>query len=188
MAIGGDDDQPEWAPSTYALHVTRWEDPQDESPTTIVLSHPTAPFLRRLDTEDEEALRACALEYLNAANEQAELELPPRWLEDLGLDEPPDAKVFGWAPIEDEDQSLPFASFWFTREDENQKLIDRTLVLMMTEQLGGELQGSEFGIRVVGHARSVGDQEDELRLTGLSAVLPFGPYLSRTFDGGSGGF
>ncbi|HEY9216105.1 MAG TPA: hypothetical protein VIQ29_25010 [Ancylobacter sp.] len=61
-------------------------------------------------------------------------------------------------------------------------LPDQTIILMASERVGDLVLGSGFGLRVVIHAharRSGGDTEFDIRITGLSASLPFGDYLAR---------
>jgi hypothetical protein len=181
MSTSTEGELPGWYPGEFALELGRWPDPDDASPTTILLQHPSAPFVRWLDTGNEAELRAFAHAYLVQANDLAQLGLPVWWLDALH----PDAAHprFGWLAIDrpsDDERPDPRASFWFERRSEGET-IDGTLILLAGELFKGQILGSEFGIRVVAHARRRGE-EDEVRITGMSASLPFGPYRSEGSD------
>jgi hypothetical protein len=174
----GEDVYPAWKPGKFALHRRRWADRDDAAPTRILLQHPTAPFVRTLDAGDLKALQDFALEYLRAADRLAELGLPDVWLDSLA---DPDG-YFAWVPDEGAKPAGPVGSFWLKRHHDGQ-LIDRTLVLVASQRIKGGFLGSEFGIRVVAHVQPVDAGPAEVRITGMSASLPFGPYrLEETDD------
>ena len=171
-----EDEPPAWSPGEFALERNRWVDPNDANPTIVLLQHPTIPFVHFLDAGDEQQLQGSALEYLRAADERAQLGLPTAWLDSL---EEAASPAFGWLPIGIRGQD-PIGSFWFEREIEDEAN-ERTLVLLASELFKGEALGSEFGLRVVAHVRRpVGASADEVRFTGMSASLPFGPYVSES--------
>ena len=172
MAEDVKDEPPAWEPGKFALHRERWVDPNDAGPTTILLEHPTAPFVRLLDTGDEQALQAAALAYLREADALAELGLPPTWLDSL---ETPDQGHFSWVSVERDKGAGLVGSFWLERAAEGE-LFDRTLVLLASQHLKGIFLGSEFGIRVAAHVHPRKQGPVEVRIRGMSASLPFGPY------------
>jgi hypothetical protein len=172
MAEGVKDEPPAWEPGKFALHRERWVDPNDAAPTKILLQHPTAPFVLPLDAGDQQqALQDGALNYLRAANRLADLGLRATWLDSLAT---PDG-YFGWAPVTGGDAAGPVGSFWSERRYQGE-LIDRTLVLLASQRLKGMFLGSEFGVRVVAHVRPRDQGGDVVRITGMSASLPFGRY------------
>jgi hypothetical protein len=136
----------EWNPCRFALWINRWCD--DTGPTAVLLRHPTVPFVHPADPDDEDQLRAGALDYLEAVNERTDLDLPKGWLDDLR-----------WSRFE---------SFWFKRGPELDP-IDRTLVLSISRLPNGKGSASELGIRVVAHVRSLDGRQDEVRIAGMSA-------------------
>lgn len=180
MTEGDDGEWPVWKPGKFALHRECWVDPDDEAPTRILLQHPTTPFVRILGEVNERALQDSALDYLREANLLATLELPPAWLESLTTPR----GYFGWVPVEGGKPGGPVGSFWFERSYRH-KLIDRTLVLVASQRSKAGFLGSEFGIRVVAHVCPHEQGGDEVRITGMSASLPFGRYRledENTFD------
>lgn len=179
MTIRQEESPPAWTPDTSALDRTVWTDPSDGRPTTILLRHPTAPFVERLDADDDRELQACAHRYLMQANELAALGLPAQWLAALDVTAGPDPE-FGWLPLDRPSHDAPpdpAASFRFSRRH-NESLIDTTVVLLASERLDDVLLGSEFGIRIVAHVRPDPGRGDEVRITSMSASLPFGEYWS----------
>jgi len=180
MAEGVEDEPPLWKPGRFALHRECWVDPNDAAPTRILLQHPTAPFVAFLDTDDQKALQGAALAYLRQADELADLGLPATWLDSLEppIEEPSEEteeRFFAWVPVGGGDAGGPVGSFWFERRYERE-LIDRTAVLLASQRMKGGFLGSEFGIRVVAHVRPPDGGPFEVRITGMSASLPFGPY------------
>jgi hypothetical protein len=177
MPIIDDGSSTVWSPAASALHRAVWADPDDARPTTILLRHPTAPFVQWLDTDDETALQACAHRYLIRANEIAALALPAPWLQALDPEAEPDPE-FGWLPLDLAAHGEPAeaaASFRFIRAPDGAEP-DRTDVLLAGERINKLFLGSEFGIRVVAHVRKDAARGYEVRITSTSASLPFGAY------------
>jgi hypothetical protein len=190
-----DDDHPTWNPGKFAVWSRRWVDPRRSAPTTLLLRHPSAPFTAVVKDLDDRTLRSLAFSYLARAIELTDivprLELPKEWLQalnpnnrDLRL-----ASAFGWLPIQwppssFEDETTPadpFVSFRAERlSPDGTMLPDQTILLMASEQLQGRPLGSEFGLRVVIHAyerQTTGHATKfDVRITGLSASLPFGEF------------
>jgi len=180
-----------WDPDPLALHANRWESPDDDGPTTILLRHPTAPFVRNVASLNNDPvtnvpgeLAAIALDYLNEANQKAKLRLPAEWLD--ALDPGTSNPGFRWLglshPSEGGDFD-PLSSFWCHRPAEGGPWTG-TLILIASEianfasggRSGLGAMGSEFGIRIVAHVRGDPGNGYEARFTGLSASLPFGKY------------
>jgi hypothetical protein len=179
MSEGVQDEPPPWRPGRYAIRLERWVDPNDAGPTTILLEHPTAPFARPLATGDEPALQAAALAYLRAADaylraadEVVGLGLPDTWLDSL---ETPEQGHFSWVPVERGKDAGPIGSFWLEHAEEGERR-DRTLVLLASQHFKGGFLGSEFGIRVAVEVHGPEQGPVEVRIRGMSASLPFGPY------------
>jgi hypothetical protein len=184
-----------WNPGKYAVWSQRWVDAKDSAPTTILLRHPSAPFTGVVKDFRDQALRALAFAYLERATKltdiQPRLELPEEWLRALSSTKinPRLASAFGWLPIqwppsnfEDEQTPAdPFVSFRVERFSvEGKALPEQTVILMASEKIQDQVLGSGFGLRVVMHAseRRVTKQETEfdIRITGMSASLPFGEH------------
>src|ERR1043166_5132087 len=56
--------QTTWIPSRFALWSQRWSDPNDANPTSVLLHHPTAPFVRIVDQINDATMRQIGFEYL----------------------------------------------------------------------------------------------------------------------------
>ena len=188
---------PEWNPGKYAVWSQRWVDPTDSAPTTLLLRHPGTPFIAMVKDLDDRTLQSLAFSYLERAIElttiEPRLQLPDEWL--LALDTNKrnlrEASAFGWLPIEwppesfdEETLADPFVSFRAERFSRDGGVLpDQTIILMASERLQGRTLGSEFGLRVVMHAheRHVKKHSAEfhIRITGLSASLPFGEFRDK---------
>ena len=95
-----------WNPGRVSLWTQSWSDPNDEHPSSVMLRHPTAPFVRFLDKDDgsllnfsESDLQEISFEYLSQVNERGYIDprLPRPWLEALGPGQ--EDFGFGWLPI-----------------------------------------------------------------------------------------
>lgn len=168
-----DDDSP-WklAPFTFEKDVTP---PSADRTTNVLLRHPTVPFERRLDKAGEVALWKIAAEYLEAVNSAADLGLPDWWVKALGTDGHP---LFGWLPLHLQKtlgNELSIRSA-FTQRVRRQDHLDRTLILLAGERVNDFVLGSEFGLRVVAHLQKLKDGSTIVRITGLTASLPYGAF------------
>jgi hypothetical protein len=175
----------DWSPSKFSLWSQRWGD-STNTPTSILLRHPTAPFVGIVDAIDDRQMQGLGNAYLEAVRENTDIdppiELPPvqstisngsltrgsgffRWL------------PIGWPPAKPEDKNAgdPFVSFRVERRSGRGDLVDQTVILLASEWIDSHYLGSGFGIRVVAHVRPNGGKY-EVRITGLTASLPFGPY------------
>jgi hypothetical protein len=180
-------DQPNWTPGRYAIERDVAVDPDDRVPASVVVRHPTAPFVRYLNVgaDSEKKLRQIALEYLKTVRCEVPGLLDPdrasvleKWLAALDREDPGDPR-FGWLPLASPGTKSehPMVSYRFDRFDE------KTFVLLASERLSSESisQGflaSGFGLRVVGHLRKTKPPGPylEFRISGFSASLPFGEY------------
>lgn len=184
----------EWHPSKYALWSERWGDAAN-TPTSILLRHPTAPFLRTVPAIDNSNMQDVGNEYIEAVAKNRDIDppidLPPvfttnseeffkrgsgfiRWL------------PLGWPPAnpDDHDAGNPFVSFRVERKSRAGEVVDQTVIFVASEWIPdpssdlkppGHFLGSGFGIRVVAHVRPTNGGY-EVRITGMTASLPFGPY------------
>ena len=85
----------------------------------------------------------------------------------------------GWPPEIPDDANAgdPFVSFRVERKSDDGILIDQTVVLVASEWIPDHYLGSGFGIRVVAHVRrQTSDNKYAIRITGMTASLPVGPY------------
>src|SRR5262249_31573522 len=139
--------------------------------------------------------------YLNASQDlDPPLRLPKRWLEALSK---PRDETFWWLPIRWPSSSWPsgpahdaeadaFVSYEVRRgrpDAPDAPPIDRTVVLLASEWVISPKNdqpmyiGSEFGICVIMHVRQrPEDSKFEVRITGMSASLPFGEYLTHGYS------
>lgn len=203
--VGGPRDSAEWHPSKYALWSERWGD-ADNAPTSILLRHPTAPFLVTVPAIDDPNMQRVGNEYLKAVTENPDIDPPIPPLPVFTTDSRDffnrDSGFFRWLPLawppanpDDDDAGNPFVSFRVERKSRAGTLVDQTVILVASEWIPdpapnadsdgpprGHFLGSGFGIRVVAHVRPV-NGEYEIRITGLTASLPFSPYSTfRVFD------
>jgi hypothetical protein len=179
--------QPEWTPGRFAIERDVAVDPDDRLPTSVVVRHPTAPFVRYLDVgaDSEKTLQAFAFEYLSQVRDKAPGLFDPdlnglfqKWLDALARRDPSDPR-FGWLPLASPGTKFehPMVSYRFDRCDE------KALVLLASERLGSasapeEFLASGFGLRVIGHVRKAKPPAPsyEFHISGFSASLPFGEY------------
>jgi len=196
----GPGDSPEWHPSKYALWSERWGD-ADNTPTSILLRHPTAPFLVTVPAIDDSNMQRVGNEYLEAVASNDDIDPPI----DLPAVFTTDSREFfkrgsgfirwlplGWPPADPDgdDAGNPFVSFRVEPKSHAGALVDQTVILVASEWIPdldpapdadpdspprGHFLGSGFGIRVVAHARPANGGY-EIRITGMTASLPFGPY------------
>ena len=185
---GGDDNTFDWTPGAQALWTRRQADPDDAHPTFLLLRHPASPFPRTpFVTSDLSvgALQAFVFAYIQAVNKLADFSLPPEWL--LALD-PADANnrhragfgwmEIGWPPRERGEKSKadPLVSYRVERSRDGDALPDQIVILVASEKIGEKFLHSDFGLRVVMHARQLPAGGHQLRITGMTAVLPFGKF------------
>ena len=188
----------EWHPGKYALWSERWGDAAN-APTSILLRHPTAPFLATVPVIDDSNMQRVGNEYLEAVARNGDID-PPIHLPPVFTT---DSKDFfkrrgsgfirwlplGWPPAKPDydDAGNPFVSFRVERKSRT-TVVDQTVILVASEWIPDKLKppghflGSGFGIRVVAHVRPT-NGEYEIRITGMTASLPFGPYSTvQVFD------
>ncbi|MET4387233.1 hypothetical protein ABIB73_002988 [Bradyrhizobium sp. F1.4.3] len=194
----GPRDSAEWRPSKYALWSERWGDAAN-TPTSILLRHPTAPFLVTVPAIDDSNMQRVGNEYLEAVAKNRDID-PPIDLPPVFTTDPRDFikrgsgfirwLPLGWPPVhpDGDDAGNPFVSFRVERKSRTGALVDQTVILVASEWIPDKLKppghflGSGFGIRVVAHVRPT-NGEYEIRITGMTASLPFGPYSTvRVFD------
>ncbi|MCG2641809.1 MULTISPECIES: hypothetical protein [Bradyrhizobium] len=187
-------DLAEWHPSKYALWSERWGDAVNE-PTSIVLRHPTAPFLRTVPKIDDSNIQRVGNAYLEAVAGNPDIDPPIRLPRVFKTNSPDFFKrrfsglmrwlPLGWPPADPHDDTAgdPFVSFRVERERAGE-IFDQTVILVASEWIPdpssklkstGHFLGSGFGIRVVAHVRPK-NKKYEIRITGMTASLPFGPY------------
>jgi hypothetical protein len=194
-----------WSPSRNALWSQRWGDyynDQQNYPTAILLRHPTEPYFEVIDEIDDDSMQRVSYEYLVAANSLTDPDIDrplniPRFLL-TALAPPPDrdlsdARSFIWLPIgwplqpgnsdpqkSDNSEVPTLVSFQAMRQDvsDGSTLPDLTVVMLATRFLNVFLlpYGFEFGIRIVAHAYRRPDGRYRIRITGMSASLPFGAW------------
>jgi len=201
MAVaGGTGDGPIWNPSKFALWSQRWGD-SSNAPTSILLRHPTAPFptapriVDTIEAIDDDYMQTLGAQYLDAVRENPNIDppidLPPVQKSSLNVLLERDSGFFRWLPIgwpseqpDDPNAGDPFVSFRVERRSPEGDLLDQTVILLASEWIPdpnpdrkkpGYYLGSGFGIRVVAHVRPTGGKF-EVRITGLTASLPYGPY------------
>lgn len=170
---------PEWDPSGESIYYQRWDDFPDAEPATVLLQHPSNPFLGPLrdDLAFEVSLQAFAYDYLVAA--QPRLQLPEWWL--AALEQPrtePDNPLFGWMPIlwpleEGEEEFFePFGSFYAGDPATD----SFSAVLFASDRIESQFLGSEFGLRIVIRLHKLPTGEVQASIGGVDASLPFGNY------------
>jgi hypothetical protein len=189
-----------WHPSKFALWSQRWGDPNNINqgfPTTVLLRHPTAPFIGKASVGNfEYDLRKVAHRYLVAASDPSlvdpSLELPAEWLDALDPDHSDPS--FGWLPLGWPTPSQKFdslVSFSAARTNTLGGSSDLMVILQASQPIG-----PGYGIRVVAHVRKPGVQprpqsrsELEVSISGMSALIPVPPpplsRVPRTASAGS---
>lgn len=191
----------QWNPGRFAIAFDRFEHPSGQGRTSIVASHPTAPFVPAISAAwpwTDEILQGGAYRYLGALNSALEtrgdpagLGLPAGWLEALDPDHP--NEFFGWLPIEppsdaarDEKESgKSLSSLRLLRDlpadegSDNEQ--DTTIILVAGEKLpdgkGGHPTNSDFGLRVVMHLARDGEGT-RASIGAMTAYLPYAPYAT----------
>jgi hypothetical protein len=195
-----------WNPSRNALWSERrgdYFDDQQNYPTAILLRHPTAPYVGEVDEINNDSMQGIAYDYIIAANSltvphiDTPLKIPPELLKALAP--PPhtdssDARSFRWLPIgwplqtgnsnprtpaDSKVQTL--VSFQVLRQDvssDRSTLPDLTVVMLATRFIDVFRlpYGFEFGIRIVAHLYRQSGGAYKVRITGMSASLPFGAW------------
>jgi len=183
--VAGQNEAPRWDPSKFSLWTHRLADPNDTNPTSILLRHPQSPFVRVMDKIDDPTMQQIGFDYLSEVSTLPDLDpplgLPTAWIDALN----PAARrdpTFGWLPIgwPNPASANPLVSFRVERLSWLGPLPDQSIVLMASELFSffGSTPvalGSGFGIRLLAHAQKRG-KKFLIRITGLSASLPFGPY------------
>ena len=189
-----------WPPSKFALWSQRWGDPHNSNqgfPTTVMLRHPTAPFIGTASAGTlERDLQGIAHSYLVAASNSQlinpSLELPDEWL--LALDPANSDPAFGWLPLGWPTSNQTFnslVSFSAARTNTLGGSSDLMVILHASQPTG-----PGYGIRVVAHVRKAGVQprsqsksELEVSISGMSALIPVPPPplsgVPRTASAGS---
>lgn len=165
-----------WPPDQDAVELETWAHPGNGGvPRTALIRHPTAPFNRLVAIDEFEAVVEAAYEYLLLIKSEVGLQIPGKWLQALkrGASNPD----FGWLPLEPEDRRSPLA-FGSLRVDDviEDRLVNRTVVLLATQLSDGQPIGSELGLRIVVDAPPDGSARG-IRITGMSATLPNKPEL-----------
>jgi hypothetical protein len=193
------DAQSGWNPSRFALWSQRWGNPGDDNqtyPTTVLLRHPTAPFIGTGTISNfehfEYDLRKTAHDYLVAANTNPLIDpplgLPHEWLDALDPDQPGGDPSFGWLPLEQpgtQQPAKPLLSFGALRTNAPEHAADLSAFLTNSSEgapdlivilLASQPTGSGFGIRAVAHIRIQSPSQFEIDISGMSASLPFGLF------------
>ena len=185
---GGARDAAAWNPGKFALWSQGWGDLNDDQ-ISFSLRHPTAPFPtapRIVSSINNDDLQRLANEYLDAVNKNPNIyrpiPIPPVQLS-ISSDLIKGEGFFRWLPIgwppgnaDVGNAGDPFVSFRVERKSDDGKLIDQTLILLASEWIPHNYLGSGFGIRVVAHVRQHPRNRCAIRITGMTAALPVGPY------------
>ena len=192
----GEDRAFKWDPGPHAISFESFGTESDPRRPTIVVSHPTAPFLRPLARREdwsEHLMGQTAHAYLVRLNSRLStrghregLGLPPGWLDALDPSRP--EGNFGWLPITpplgnpvDLNGSRRAASHRLVRRRINDaKPDDETVILVAGDRWPDKgtwsSTGSGFGLRVVLHLRERNDDR-EISICGMTAHLPHKPYV-----------
>ena len=181
---------PTWNPGKFSLWSQGWGDLNDAL-ISFSLRHPTAPFPTApliVDTIGDDSMQQLANQYLDAVNKNPNIyrpiDLPPVQLTESSDLLTRGSGFFRWLPIawppenpDDANAGDPFVSFRVERKSDDGILIDQTVVLVASEWIPDHYLGSGFGIRVVAHVRRrTSDNKYAIRITGMTASLPVGPY------------
>jgi hypothetical protein len=196
------DDQSGWPYSQFAVWSQCWGSLHDDNqtrPTTALLRHPATPFMGTGNLDDfEYYLQKVAYAYLATANNNElidpSLEIPDKWLDGLDPDGPgPDPSVFppfGWLPLAWPATDQPVSSLisfsalrrnaLAPRSQPSEAPSDQIVILLASQKTGFDKDavalGSQFGIRVVAHVKHSSKSQFEIRISGMSASLPFGIF------------
>jgi hypothetical protein len=178
------DDQSGWPYSKFSVWSQRWGNLNDDKqtyPTTVLLRHPTTPFMGTGNLSSfENDMKKVAHDYLVAANGNPlidpRLEIFSEWVDALapGQSDP----SFGWLSFPTpttQQQVSPLVSFVALRTNASDGPSDLIVIMMASHLLASQPTGTGFGIRVVAHVRMSGLQF-EVRISGMSASLPFGHF------------
>lgn len=177
----------EWDPRSEWIYSRRWDDAQDAEPSTVLLQHPSHPYIGSLrdDLAFELSLQAFAYDYLVVA--QPRLQLPEWWLAALAQPRTePGNPLFGWMPIlwplreGEEEFSEPFGSFC-TGDPETDSFC---AILFASDRIDSQFLGSEFGLRIVIRLHKFPTGEVQASIGGVDASLPFGNYKRWARGGG----
>ncbi|BAR55008.1 hypothetical protein ACVIWV_000440 [Bradyrhizobium diazoefficiens] len=179
---GSADDQSGWPYSRYSVWSQRWGNLNNDDqtyPTTVLLRHPTRPFVGTGDiSQFESDMKKVAHDYLLAANRNPlidpPLEIPDEWINALAPGQ--SSPLFGWLAFSaPSTQPSPLASFVALRTNASDNSSDPIVVMMASQLLASQPIGTGFGIRVVAHVRT-SESQFEVRISGMSASLPFGQF------------
>jgi hypothetical protein len=191
-----------WDPGPHAISFESFGGKSDPRRPIVVVSHPTAPFVRPCEEDWSELLMGqTAHAYLVQLNSRITargysegLGLPSGWLDALDPSRP--GCDFGWLPITpalsrpvNVDAARRAASHYLVRrrindgtpDAESEILVaDETVILVAgdrwIEKGIWNSTGSGFGLRVVLHLRDCNDRR-EITICGMTAHLPHTPYV-----------
>jgi hypothetical protein len=186
---GGAREAPIWNPGKFSLWSQAWGDLNDAL-ISISLRHPTAPFPAApliVGTIADDGMQQLANQYLGAVNRNPNIylpiELPKVRPTKSGDPLTRESGFFRWLPIgwppENPDHANaadPFMSFRVERKSDHGIQIDQTVILVASEWIPDHYLGSGFGIRVVAHVGPASGNRYAIRITGMTASLPVGPY------------
>ncbi|MCG8543983.1 MAG: hypothetical protein MJE12_07215 [Alphaproteobacteria bacterium] len=192
-----------WNPSLHAVSFERYEHPIGRGPETIVVSHPTVPFVKVIDDAGpdgldqlEDGLQRSAFTYLLKLKEFLGKRvgkkplLPPEW--ENALDPKrvsPGGDFFGWLPLDrpvddegDKKSAAVPSSYLIQREmpsSNPDKAKPQTAVMVASETLplddGTRPINSGFGLQVVMNLTWNGDQV-RASISSMTEYLPYGSY------------
>ncbi len=192
---------PRWVPSEHAVSFERFRHPTDNGPETILVSHPTAPFVAEFEAPSfdklEDALRGEAFSYLQAlkafdplATDDSSF-LPQNWEDAINPNKAfPGDDFFGWLPIawptdgdgkKSNAQQSSRAIRRGKRPKESGEADTITIILVAGETLpldtsdtGAIATNSGFGLQVI---MNVVEIEGRLRVS-ISTMIGYLPYAS----------
>lgn len=187
----------DWSPGPHSISLENFEGVSHVRRGAIVVTHPTAPFVRRLAAEEhlsEALLALVAHAYLVRLDARLDelgrggLGLPPTWLP--ALDPSAGNGRFNWLPVRpslDETPGLDASSATASHNLQRRTTVpsspkerDKTIVLVAGERLvdsNGVWRGtrSGFGLKVVLHVRR-SNAGIALSISSMTAHLPQAPY------------
>ena len=180
-----------WNPGKFSVWSQRWGDPNNSNqtfPTTLLLRHPTAPFLGTASASNlEHDLQKIAHRYLVAATKSRavnpSLELPAQWLQALDPDH--QNPWFGWLPLgwpATDGKLNSLVSFAAERTNASDGTSDLMVIMQASQRTG-----SGYGVRVVAHVRKLKAQPKsktgsklQIAISGMSACLPVGEFFPQS--------
>ena len=177
IGIPGAPRTPDWSPNHPAVEIQR------SAPGVLMLRHPTYPFIGTVTAGQSvpDRARAIALQYLKQVRPVIDQASQGMWDKVLAALEASGAGASGFAWLDlawgsdadlDPGNRDPRQSVWFTRYDDRQNVIDRTLVLNAGFREKGWNRCGEQGLRVVMHIdRPSSGSSMRLRATSLSVAL-----------------